>query len=61
MRSPRRERRCARSFGVNGDAQLVLFAAHNFKLKGLAELIRASTLRPERDEPPQWVLVVAGP
>lgn len=55
---------------------LMLFAAHNFKLKGLGELIRAMTLRGDRGsrEPaivgdstapdgaavPDWHLVVAG-
>ena len=36
------------------DASLVLFVAHNFRLKGLTELIRATALAP------QWTVAVAG-
>jgi UDP-glucose:(heptosyl)LPS alpha-1,3-glucosyltransferase len=39
---------------LDANAPLVLFVAHNFKLKGLAELVRATALAPE------WTVVVAG-
>ncbi len=43
--------------GVDIAAPLVLFVAHNFKLKGLAELIRATALA----QPTQpWLVAVAG-
>ena len=45
--------------GVNADAPLILFVAHNFKLKGLAELLRACAA-PEPDTSSGWILAVAG-
>lgn len=39
---------------LDANAPLVLFVAHNFKLKGLAELVRATAVAPE------WTVVVAG-
>ena len=66
----RRARTLVRAeLGVDEEAPLVLFVAHNFKLKGLAELIRASREtppppRPEhtrsRGAPPRWHLVAVG-
>lgn len=42
---------------LNEETPLVLFAAHNFKLKGLADLIRATAAaEPE----PRWCVAVAG-
>ncbi len=41
--------------GVAESTPLVLFVAHNFKLKGLRELLRAAT-----DPRSDWALVVAG-
>jgi UDP-glucose:(heptosyl)LPS alpha-1,3-glucosyltransferase len=40
------------------DAPVLLFAAHNFKLKGLRELLHALALGRERS--PAWTLAVAG-
>lgn len=51
----RAERRAA--LGIGDSTPLVLFAAHNFKLKGLGELIRALARGAAR---PDAVLVVAG-
>ncbi len=51
----RAERRAA--LGVRDATPLILFAAHNFKLKGLAELIRALAHEAAR---PDALLVVAG-
>jgi UDP-glucose:(heptosyl)LPS alpha-1,3-glucosyltransferase len=42
-----------------GDAPLVLFAAHNFRLKGLAELVRA-TAAGQSGRGGAWVVAVAG-
>ena len=42
--------------GLSGDQALVLFVAHNFKLKGLTELIRARAARPDA----AWTVAVAG-
>jgi UDP-glucose:(heptosyl)LPS alpha-1,3-glucosyltransferase len=42
--------------GLSGDQTLVLFVAHNFKLKGLAELIRARAAHPDA----AWTVAVAG-
>jgi len=39
--------------GLSGEAPLVLFAAHNFRLKGLGELLRASVAG-------EWVVLVVG-
>ncbi len=51
------ERATLRSrFGAAFDAPVVLFVAHNFKLKGLRQLIRAAALR----HGPAWHLWVAG-
>ena len=41
---------------LGDDQALVLFVAHNFKLKGLAELIRARAARPDA----AWTVAVAG-
>lgn len=41
-----------------GEGPLLLFIAHNFKLKGLAELIEALRRRPPLDR--RWRLVIAG-
>ena len=43
-------------FGVAGQTSVLLFVAHNFKLKGLAELIAALGELPRGD----WLLLVAG-
>lgn len=43
--------------GIRGDLPLVLFAAHNFKLKGLAELVHAARLTGARR---QWTVLVVG-
>lgn len=48
-----------KKLGVNTEARLVLFVAHNFKLKGLAELIRACALSAAQQQP-AWQLAVAG-
>jgi UDP-glucose:(heptosyl)LPS alpha-1,3-glucosyltransferase len=51
-----RHRRAFREqLAVAADAPLVLFVAHNFKLKGLAELLRAAAAGS-----PAWRIVVAG-
>jgi UDP-glucose:(heptosyl)LPS alpha-1,3-glucosyltransferase len=44
--------------GVAEGRPLVLFAAHNFKLKGLAELIRATATPAGREA--DWLVAVAG-
>lgn len=46
--------------GVDDKTPLVLFAAHNFKLKGLAELIRATAVSSATGSSREWTLVVAG-
>lgn len=43
--------------GIRGDLPLVLFAAHNFKLKGLAELVQAADITGSRR---QWTAIVVG-
>jgi UDP-glucose:(heptosyl)LPS alpha-1,3-glucosyltransferase len=47
-----------RQLALREDERLVLFVAHNFRLKGLAELIRACALR--TGQSPDWRLVVIG-
>lgn len=59
------ERRAAlrQTLGLAADAPLVLFVAHNFKLKGLAELIQAAAWRSADSgsiAAPAWTLAVAG-
>ena len=41
-----------RELGVDESEPLVLFAAHNFKLKGLAELVRAVAVIPDLNQSP---------
>lgn len=48
-------RRVREALGLREETPLVLFVAHNFRLKGLTELLRAAA-----DGPPTWTLVVAG-
>ena len=48
-----------RALGLADEAPLALFVAHNFKLKGLAELIRALAIDIAGDGP-AWTLAVAG-
>jgi UDP-glucose:(heptosyl)LPS alpha-1,3-glucosyltransferase len=45
--------------GLDNATPLILFVAHNFKLKGLAELLRAVARGVQRDGA-DWVLAVAG-
>jgi len=45
---------------LDAGTPLVLFAAHNFKLKGLAELIRAAAIDPASHSANPWTLAVAG-
>ena len=45
-------------YGCSAEARVVLFVAHNFKLKGLAELIRATA--GEGGARPGWTCWVAG-
>jgi UDP-glucose:(heptosyl)LPS alpha-1,3-glucosyltransferase len=54
-RAAERARRRA-ELGLVHDAPLVLFAAHNFRLKGLAELVRAMAAA----QPGRWTLAVLG-
>jgi len=53
-----------KTLGLAPDAPLVLFAAHNFRLKGLTEVIRAAALDtpPTGEIPPgpMWSIAVAG-
>ncbi|HOO17298.1 MAG: glycosyltransferase family 4 protein [Phycisphaerae bacterium] len=44
--------------GIPEHAALVLFVAHNFRLKGLRELIQAGAL--DREDGPRWLLAVVG-
>jgi UDP-glucose:(heptosyl)LPS alpha-1,3-glucosyltransferase len=46
--------------GLDAQAPLLLFVAHNFKLKGLAELIWATAAAPQTDASAPWTVVVAG-
>jgi len=45
-----------RALGLADGARCVLFVAHNFKLKGLRELIRAAAVAPR----PSWQILIAG-
>jgi UDP-glucose:(heptosyl)LPS alpha-1,3-glucosyltransferase len=52
------QRRALRGgLGVDIETPLVIFVAHNFGLKGLAELVRATALAPPQRP---WLVVVAG-
>lgn len=51
-----RERERA-AIGVGAEQKLILFVAHNFKLKGLGELLRACAMLPRRVD---WRLAIAG-
>lgn len=44
-------------FNLRADAPVVLFAAHNFKLKGLTELIRAAAAQPAQRT---WTALIVG-
>ncbi len=51
---------CRRSVGLSAEQPLLLFVAHNFKLKGLAELLRALACADREGYGREWTLVVAG-
>ena len=46
--------------GLSTQTPLVFFVAHNFKLKGLAELIRATALASQASVEAHWTVVIAG-
>jgi UDP-glucose:(heptosyl)LPS alpha-1,3-glucosyltransferase len=46
--------------GLSADAPLLLFVAHNFRLKGLAELVQATAVAAHAGAGSPWTVVVAG-